>query len=230
MASATQLEGAAPAGQGPLGRAPLVRAPLVRALAQLSAREAWMLAALAMLALVTGAYYAMQWSAGERDRYVAAQADLALAQQTRAGAAHQASGSADLAALAAAEAWSTHARDLWLARLAIEQRLSAAAAAAHLPSPEIKVAEGLETDSDVPLLKAEVSGPFVAAPWLAFMRGLAAEGPALVVDKVDVSDASTAQFTVTLLAPVKLDQVPAAPGADTADAPAPETPPAGPAA
>jgi hypothetical protein len=79
------------------------------------------------------------------------------------------------------------------------------------------------------LLKAEVSGPYLPTPWLAFMRGLAAEGPAMVVDKVDVSDASAAQFTVTLLVPVKLDQAPAAlepdmPGA-TADAPA-----AGPAA
>jgi hypothetical protein len=216
MASATQLEGAAPAGQGPLGRA-----PLVRALARLSAREAWMLAALAMLALVTGACYAMQWSAGERDRYVAAQADLALAEQTRAAAAHQGAGGADLVQLATAETWSTHARDLWLARLAIEQRLSAAAAAAHLPSPEVKVAEGLETDSDVPLLKAEVSGPYLPAPWLAFMRDIAAEGPALVVDKVDVSDASTAQFTVTLLVPVKLDEAPAAmPEPDMPGAPA----------
>jgi len=215
MASATQLEGAAPAGQGPLGRA----------LAQLSVREAWLLAGLAMLVLAAGAYYAMQWSAGERDRYVAAQADLALAQQTRTAATRQGgAASADLAQLATAEGWSTHARDLWLARLAIEQRLSAAAVAARLPSPQIKVAEGLETDSDIPLLKAEVSGPYLPGSWLAFMRGLAAGRPAVVVDKIDVSDASTAQFTVTLLVPVKLDQAPAAaPGSDLpgADAPAP---------
>jgi hypothetical protein len=211
MASATQLEGAAPAGQGPFGRD-----PVSRALARLSVREAWLLAGLAMLLLATGAYYAMQWSAGERDRYVAAQADLALAEQTRAAAARQGgAASADLAQLAAAEAWSTHARDLWLARLAIEQRLSAAALAARLPSPQIKVAEALESDSDVPLLKAEVSGPYLPTPWLAFMRALAADGPAVVVDKIDVSDASSAQFTVTLLVPVKLDQAPAAPDAET---------------
>jgi len=217
MASATQLEGAAPAGQGPLGRA----------LAQLSAREAWLLAGLAVLVLVAGAYYAMQWSAGERDRYVAAQADLALAGQTRTAAAQQGgAASADLAQLATAQAWSTHARDLWLARLAIEQRLSAAAVAARLPSPQIKLAEGLETDSDIPLLKAEVSGPYLPGPWLAFMRDLAAEGPAVVVDKIDVSDASTAQFTVTLLVPVKLDQAPAAAaGSDLPGADAPATGP-----
>ena len=198
MASATQLEGAAPAGQG----------PIARALAQLSAREAWLLAGLSMLALVTGAFYAMQWSASERDRYVAAQADLALAQQTHASAAHRDTGSADLAQLAAAEAWSTHARDLWLARLAIEQRLEKAAVAARLPSPEIKVAEGLETGSDVPLLKAEVSGPYLPGPWLAFMRGAAADGPALVIDKLDVGQAGATQFSVTFLAPVKLDRPP----------------------
>lgn len=205
MASATQLEGAAPAGQGPLGRA----------LAQLSAREAWLLAGLAMLLLAAGAYYAMQRSAGERDRYVAAQADLALAQQTRAAATQQGgAASTDQAQLATAESWSTHARDLWLARLAIEQRLSAAAVAARLPTPQIKVAEGLESDSDIPLLKAEVSGPYLPTPWLGFMRGLAAEGPAVVVDKIDVSDAAMSQFTVTLLVPVKLDQAPAAPSSD----------------
>jgi len=200
MASATQLEGAAPAGQG----------PIARALAQLSAREAWLLAGLSMLALVTGAFYAMQWSASERDRYVAAQADLALAQQTHASAAHRDTGSADLAQLAAAEAWSTHARDLWLARLAIEQRLSTAAVASRLPSPEIKVAESLESGVDAPLLKAEVSGPYLPGAWLAFMRGVAAQGPAFVIDKVDVSDAATAQFSVSLLIPVVLDRSPAA--------------------
>ena len=206
MASATQLEGAAPAGQGPLGRA----------LAQLSAREAWLLAGLAMLLLAAGAYYAMQRSAGERDRYVAAQADLALAQQTRAAATQQGgAASTDQAQLATAESWSTHARDLWLARLAIEQRLSAAAVAARLPTPQIKVAEGLESDSDIPLLKAEVTEVPICPPrGKGSMRGLAAEGPAVVVRQIDVSDAAMSQFTVTLLVPVKLDQAPAAPSSD----------------
>ena len=204
MASASQLQGAAPAGEGWLGRV----------LSRLSAREAWLLAALGLLALATAAFYTMQWSAGERDRYVAAQADLALAQQTHAAAAHRGAASADLAELGAAQAWTTHARDLWLARLAIEQRLSAAALAAHLPSPEIKVAEALESNSDIPLLKAEVSGPYLPGPWLAFMRGIAADGPAFVVDRLDVSDAATAQFSLTLLVPVQLDQAPPPTSAD----------------
>ena len=94
---------------------------------------------------------------------------------------------------------------------------SAAAIAAHLPSPEIKVAEGLETGSDAPLLKAEVTGPYLPGPWLAFMRGLAGAGPAFVVDKLDVSDANTAQFDLTLLVPVTLDQPPAPPPAEPAE-------------
>jgi hypothetical protein len=119
-----------------------------------------------------------------------------------------------LAQLGVAEAWTTHARDLWLARLAIEQRLSAAALAAHLPAPEIKVAEALESNSDIPLLKAEVSGPYLPGPWLAFMRAIAGDGPAFVVDKLDVSDAATAQFSLTLLVPVQLDQAPQPTSAD----------------
>ncbi|HLY79546.1 MAG TPA: hypothetical protein VKQ70_09245 [Caulobacteraceae bacterium] len=204
MASASQLEGA---GQG----------SLARMLARLTAREAWLLAGLGLLALLTAAFYAMQWSSGERDRYVAAQADVALAQQTRAAAARQGSADADLTQLGAAEAWTTHAHDLWLARLAIEQRLSAAALASHLPAPEIKVAEALESNSDIPLLKAEISGPYLPGPWLAFMRAIAGDGPAFVIDKLDVSDATTAQFSLTLLVPVQLDQAPQ-PTADPAAA------------
>ena len=208
MASASQLEGAGPAGQGSLGRL----------LSRLSVREAWLLAGLGLLALLTAAFYAMQWSSGERDRYVAAQADVALAQQTRAAAARQGSAAADQAQLGAAETWTTHAHDLWLARLAIEQRLSAAALAAHLPAPEIKVAEALESNSDIPLLKAEISGPYLPGPWLAFMRAIASDGPAFVIDKLDVSDATTAQFSLTLLVPVQLDQPPTPLTADPAAA------------
>jgi hypothetical protein len=206
MASASQLERGAPAGANPFGRV----------LARLSPREAWLLAAMGLVALVVAAVYAFQWSAGERDRYVAAQADLTLAQQSRAAMRRQGADEGARAQLVAAQGWSTHAHDLWLARLAIEQRLSAAALAAHLPSPEIKVAEGLETGSDAPLLKAEVTGPYLPAPWLAFMRGVAGSGPAFVVDKLDVSDANSAQFDLTLLVPVNLDQPPAPPPAEPA--------------
>jgi hypothetical protein len=185
----------------------------VRLLRPLSAREAWLAACLGLLAVGAAAVYAQQWSAAERDRFVNAQADLALARSNRAIAMQrgaQSVGAGGAAQLATIAAWSTHARSFWLARLEIEQRLGAAATAAHLPAPEIRIAQALEDGSDTPLLKAEVSGPYLAGPWLAFMRALAAGGPAFVVDKLDVSDADAAQFALVLLFPVALDEPPPA--------------------
>ena len=177
----------------------------------LSAREAWLAACFGLLAVGGAAVYAQGWSAAARDRYVNAQADLTLARSNRAIALQKGAGTGDDAQLAAIDGWSTHARSFWLARLAIEQRLETAAAAAHLRAPEVRVAQALEDGSDTPLLKAEVSGPYVAGPWLAFMRALAADGPSFVVDKLDVSDANAAQFALVLLFPVTLDEPPPAP-------------------
>lgn len=182
-----------------------------RLIRPLSAREAWLAACLGLLAIGAAATYAQSWSAAARDRYVNAQADLALSRSNRAIAQQKgAGGASDAAQLAVIDGWSTHARSFWLARLQIEQRLEAAAAAAHLPAPEIRLAQALEDGSDTPLLKAEVSGPYVAGPWMAFMRALAADGPAFVVDKLDVSDADAAQFALVLLFPVTLDEPPPA--------------------
>ena len=187
-----------------------------RLLRPLTAREAWLAACLGLIAAGAAAVYAQQWSAAERDRYVNAEADLSLARSNRAIALQKGAGSPSAAQLAAIDAWSTHARSFWLARLQIEQRLEAAATTAHLPSPEIRIAQALEDGSDTPLLKAEVSGPYVAGPWLAFMRALAADGPSFVLDKLDVSDAETAQFALVLLFPVTLDEPPAAAPAEPA--------------
>ncbi len=177
----------------------------------LSAREAWLAACFGLLAVGAAAVYAQSWSAAERDRVASAEADLTLARSNRAIALQKGSSFApDAAQLAAIQGWSTHARSFWMARLAIEQRLEAAATAAHLPAPEIRLAQALEDGSDTPLLKAEVSGPYVAGPWLAFMRSLGADGPSFVVDKLDVSDANAAQFALVLLFPVTLDEPPPA--------------------
>ena len=182
-----------------------------RLLRPLTAREAWLAALFGLLAVGAAAVYAQQWNAAARDRFVNAQADLALARGNRAIALQRRAAAPDTAGLAAIDGWSTHARSFWLARLQIEQRLETAAAAAHLPAPEVRVAQALEDGSDTPLLKAEVSGPYLAGPWLAFMRALAADGPSLVVDKLDVSDADAAQFALVLLFPVQLDQPPPEP-------------------
>lgn len=181
-----------------------------RLLRPLSSREAWLAACLGLLAVGAAAVYAQQWSATERDRFVGAQADLALARSDRAIALQKRASPPSAAQLAAADAWSTHARSIWLARLEIEQRLDTAAIVARLPAPEVRVAQALEDGSDTPLLKAEVSGPYLAGPWLAFLRALAANGPSFVVDKLDVSDAEAAQFALVLLFPVTLAQPPPA--------------------
>jgi hypothetical protein len=186
--------------------------PIGRALGRLTAREAWLLAGLGLVALATAAFYAFEWSSTERDRYAAAQADLSLARQTRAIAAQRAGSAVSGADLAAAQAWTLHARNLWLARLKIEQALSTAAVSAHLTSPQIKIAEALEDGSAAPLLKAEISGPYTPGAWSAFMRALTASGLVFVIDKLDVSDAEASQFSLTLLLPVSLDESPAAPG------------------
>jgi hypothetical protein len=173
-------------------------------LRRLSTREAWLAACLGLLAVGGGAYYAQDWAQGERDRFATDQADLAAARASRVAASRQ-SARPDLAQLGQIDAWSTHGRTFWLARLEIEQRLEAAAAAAHLPSPEIRLAQAPEAGGDLTMVKAEVIGPYLQGPWLAFMRALAASGPAFVVDKLDVSDADTSQFSLSLLFPVKLD-------------------------
>ena len=186
---------------------------MARTLSRLTAREAWLLGGLGLTALAAAAFYALQWSGGERDRVAAAQADLALARQAHAIAVQRsAGGRINDADAAAAATWSVHARDLWIARLKIEQALNAAAVAAHLPTPQIKVAEALEAGSAAPLLKAEVSGPYVSHAWIDFMRALASGGLVFVVEKLDVGDAETAQYSLTLLVPVTLDEAPAAPG------------------
>ena len=43
------------------------------------------------------------------------------------------------------------------------------------------------------------------------MRALSASGLAFVVDKLDVSDAETSQYSLTLLVPVSLDTSPPSP-------------------
>ena len=134
---------------------------LARALAASSAtREAWLLACAGALALAARRRVELRDAVErrrERDRYVAAWADLTDAQQTRAVAATtQGRSGADLAQRAGAEAWRPRpdhlvACDLWLARLAIEQRFGAAAACRPPAAwPEVKVAEGLETVKMIP--------------------------------------------------------------------------------
>jgi hypothetical protein len=177
---------------------------LSQALARLTPREGWLLAVLGLVALAGVAFLAQQWSSAQRDRVATAQADLLLANQARAAAGRGGLDGFDLAQLRSLSNWSTHGPNVWLARIRIEQRLVAAAADARLPAPEINIAEAVE-GGPVPLLKAEISGPYVGAPVLRFVQMLAADPAAFVVDKFDASDADTAQYKLTLLFPVMFD-------------------------
>ena len=98
-----------------------------------------------------------------------------------------------------------HGETLWLARLKIEQQLHATAVESGLPSPDISVGEALEDNVATPLLRAEISGPYVRASWLRYLDRLASIPPAFVIRKLDVSDAETAQFRLVLLFPVLID-------------------------
>ena len=177
---------------------------LSEALARLTPREAWLLAALALVFLAGAVFLAQQWSGTQRDRYATAQADLLLARQARVAASRGGLDDFDLAQLRSLSGWEVHGPNVWLARIRIEQQLVAAATAAHLPSPEIKLAEAADT-GPVPTLKAEISGPYVGAPVLAFLHILAAGQAAFVVDKFDASDAATAEYRLTLLCPIAID-------------------------
>jgi len=188
---------------------------LLRSLTQPTARELWLLIGLGMTALAVLASLALQWSDGQRERLSAAQADLMLAHETRAQARQSGLSDADRAQLGALSSWSVHGETIWLARLKIEQQLHAAAVEAGLPTPAISVGEGLEDNIATPLLRAEITGPYVRASWLRYLDRLASMPAALVIRKLDVSDAETAQFRLVLLFPVTLDQTPAQP-AETA--------------
>ncbi len=187
----------------------------LRNVRRLTEREVWLLALLGLVALVTLAATALQWSGGQRERYASAQSDLMTAREDRATARARTLNASELAQLGAIADWSVHGRNLWRARLSVEQVVYAAAQAAKLPTPDIKVAEALEENAQTPLLRVEVTGPYVAGPWLSFMHALAFSQTRFVIDKLDVSDAETAQYTLVLLFPVTLDQAPAAPLATT---------------
>jgi hypothetical protein len=177
---------------------------LFRSLTQPTARELWLLIGLGVTALVIAAFYALQWSDGQRERLTAAQADLMLAHETRAQAQRSGLSDADRTQLRFVSDWSVHGETIWLARLKIEQQLHATAVEAGLPSPDINVGEGLEDNVATPLLRAEITGPYVRASWLRYLERLAALPSVFVIRKLDVSDADTAQYRLVLLFPVAI--------------------------
>ncbi len=175
------------------------------AVAGLSPRERWM-SAFAVLALLGGgAYETLQWADAERTRYALAQADLVLAEQSRATQAHDRLGATDRAELEALSSWSEHGATLWMVRLKVEQRLVQAAAMAGLKDTQIKLAEALEGDAASPLLRAEVTGPFHGDRGVVLLLKRLSDGDtAFALDRLEV-DTSAAEFKLALSFPVHVD-------------------------
>ena len=170
---------------------------------RLTARERLLALLMALLALATAAVSAQGWSQNQRDRYATAQADLMLAREVRQ-TARGGLDSVQRAQLATLSDWTTRDRNIWLARIQLEQAIANAAAQAGAPDPEIRVAEGLEGDPALPLVRVEVSGPYVAGPFAALLRNLAGDRHTLVVDRLEIGDTDAARYRLSLLFPVEV--------------------------
>jgi hypothetical protein len=168
---------------------------------RLTARERLLAMLAALLALAVAAVSALGWSQDQREGYAAAQADLMLARQVR----NTARGGLDRvqrAQLASVSDWSTRDRDIWLARIRLEQAIAEAAARAGAPDPEIQVSEDLEGEPALPLVRVEVSGPYVASSFAALLRDLADDSHAVVVQRLEIGDTEAARYRLSLLFPV----------------------------
>ncbi len=174
-------------------------------LAPLSARERWLLALAGLTALAVVDVKAFQWAGAQRDRYQVAQADLALARQRRAAQDRDQLDAFDRAQLAALSGWSEHGRNLWLVRVRIEQRIVAAAQAAGLANIQVRLAEAPEGDAATPLLRAEVTGPYVSGPVVAFLKRLASDPKTFALDEMEVNTADAPEFKLALLFPIQID-------------------------
>ena len=170
---------------------------------RLTARERLLAALMALLALATAAFTALGWSQDQRDRYAAAQADLMLAREVRQAARGGLDG-VQRAQLATVTDWTTRDRNIWLARIQLEQAVVAAAAQAGAPDPDIHIAEGLEGDPALPLVRIEVSGPYVAGSFAALLRNLSESRHTLVVDRLEIGDTDAARYRLSLLFPVEV--------------------------
>ncbi len=179
--------------------------PLVAVWNRQTVRERALSALFALVLMGLAVAQAEHWRADQQDRYQAALADVAATRSERAALARGRFSAADRATLATLADWPVGGRDLWMVRLALEQRLALAAKAAGLPSPEIRIAEGLQGSPSAPLLKAEISGPYLSQPLVGLLRRLC-EGPqAVLVDDLQVSDPTTARYRLSLLFPVHFE-------------------------
>ncbi|MEI9964274.1 MAG: hypothetical protein WDM92_05825 [Caulobacteraceae bacterium] len=99
--------------------------------------------------------------------------------------------------------WSERGRDIWFVRLGVEQRLRAAAEEAGLNAPEIQVAEAVESGSALPMLRAEVTGPYQGGAIVRFLRRLTGSPNVVLVDRLQVARGQEQRYRLSLLFPVE---------------------------
>jgi hypothetical protein len=156
-----------------------------------------------LIALLVAATSSLQWSGQQRERYANAQADLMLARQVRAAMAHEGLDGFNRAQVKNLDALSLNYADPWMARLDLERRIVAAAAEAGLSEPEIRVAEGLEDSGGLSVLKAEITGPYAAAPFVAFLKRMTVSPPEFFIDRLQVEGTDATRFRLELWFPVR---------------------------
>lgn len=165
--------------------------------ARLTQRERFLVLTLAGIALAALVWLPFSQAAEQRDRLVIAEAarDEAQASARR------------LTALSRAESRSTRLEDLHaislqaesvsIARILIEQRLTALAVAADVDITSVTVGAEAE-DGATPLLKAEFVAPYVAESFWRMMERLSASEEAIFIDTIDISANANASMGLAL--------------------------------
>ena len=179
--------------------------PVSAALSRMSPRERWLAGLLGLVAILAAAVTATEWAADQREREVLALADLQARRQAAARITAGGPGPGLRAQLAAAQAWSLNAPDLWIARVRVEEQLAAAALAAGVKDAQVEVFAGAEADGAQPLVRAEISGPYLRPQLAALLQGIYASPAAVVVERIQVKAVEEPSFKVSLLYPVAAD-------------------------
>jgi hypothetical protein len=178
--------------------------PLSAALRRMSARERWLVGLLGLVMVTAAAVTAAQWSGDQREREVLALAELQARRQAAARATAGGPGPGVRAQLAAADAWSLHAPDIWIARVRVEEHLAAAAQAAGVQNAQVEVFAGREADAQ-PVVRAEVSGPYQRPQLVGLLQRVYAGPSAVVVERIQVKAVEDPSFKLSLLYPVAAD-------------------------
>lgn len=182
------------------------------ALGRMTTRERALAAGLGLIVLIAGAVVSLDWAHSQQDRELSAVTALQAQQQARARATRGGLDQAGRIQLAAAQAWSLKAPDIWIARVRIEEQLAGAVAAAGVREADIQVAAGADGEAGaIPSVKAEVSGGYDKPSFVRLLEQVHAGPNAVLVERIQVQAADEPRFRLTLLYPVEADREAARP-------------------